>query len=359
MATEPTPNIMNNCQSKQVHIALSPWDLTDDYNRHAGVTMLSALDHCSYPAVVHLLYDANLSLGKEKEEAYNKACYQKIADRYGCELHYHHVNLPEWVYELETVKKWTPGTLMRLYLPEILPNVQEVLYLDCDMVVQTNLDPLFETQLNENYLAACLDDAIKIFSRKRKKTYRKVGISKDNYFCAGILVMNLEALRNLTPHSFTDIIFTYLKENPSLPYLDQDMLNWFCQDKYVQLDDKMNIYVNRSDAIDNMNDCILHYINKDGKPWRRYHGIIDEPYWNYLMDTPWCYDKTNLANYIREAPDVENAIPYLKNNFLLYISGNKKDKAKKLITFTIHIWYSVYLWILTEMKHIMSKIGLL
>ena len=72
--------------SSTIHIAISPWNLTDDYNRHAGVTLLSLLEHCSQPVTVHLLYDANLSIGKEKEEAYTKSCYQKICQKYNAAI---------------------------------------------------------------------------------------------------------------------------------------------------------------------------------------------------------------------------------------------------------------------------------
>ena len=79
-------NEVKNCVGERIHLAISPQDLTDDYNRHAGVILLSFLDHCSHPATVHILYDENLSVGKEESVEFNKQCYQEITDRYGCEL---------------------------------------------------------------------------------------------------------------------------------------------------------------------------------------------------------------------------------------------------------------------------------
>ena len=155
-----------------IQVSLSPWNLTDDYNRHAGVTLLSFLDHCpkNTKITIHLLYDEKISIGKEKETEYNKQCYQKISDRYNCELIYHHVDLPEWVNDIPAVKKWTPGTMMRLCLPDLLPDVEKILYLDCDMVVQTDIGKLWETPLGNNPLAACLDTDISAYPPKRKKT---------------------------------------------------------------------------------------------------------------------------------------------------------------------------------------------
>ena len=38
---------MNQNVDSRIHIALSPGDLTDDYNRHAGATLLSILKNSS------------------------------------------------------------------------------------------------------------------------------------------------------------------------------------------------------------------------------------------------------------------------------------------------------------------------
>ena len=317
----------------RVHIALSPWDLTDDYNRHAGVTVLSALNHCSRPTTIHLLYDSNLSKGKEKEEEYNKKCYQEIADRYGCDIQYHHVDLPNWILKLDTVKKWTPGTLMRLYLPELLPDVHKILYLDCDMVVLTSIDKLFDTVIDDKYLAACMDNSIDSFGRKRKIMYKMLGIEHNTYFCAGILLINLDKLRQLKP-SFTSVLLSYLKENPTLPYLDQDLLNWFCMDEYKKLDQKYNVYADRKDSIKYSGDCILHYADK-AKPWVRYSGDIDDFYWNYLLQTPWCKSKSDVLKYSMNVVNIAQSRQHIAKYVCEGREGNKINIVLEELNFLI------------------------
>lgn len=320
-----------------IHIALSPWDLTDDYNRHAGVTLLSVLDHCSSPVVAHLLYDAKLSVGKEKDEAHNKECYQKIADRYNCELCYHHVDLPYWVKELPSVKKWTPGTLMRLYLPELLPNADKIVYIDCDMVVLTDIAQLYSIQLGESLFAACKDTEINNFSKKRTTYYKKHNINIDNYFCAGIMIINLLELRNKSPQ-FLEHIFSYLQKNPDLPYLDQDMLNWYCNGEYYQLDEKMNYYTFRKDITEIQNNCILHYASRESKPWIKYHGHIDDYYWDYLLESPWI-DSGKIMEYLSpilmDDDDVLTSLPNIIWKYPL------KTKIRILWNLTFPLWISV------------------
>lgn len=341
---------MTHSENSRIHVALSPWDLTDDYNRHAGVTLLSLLENSSLPVTAHLLYDANLSKGKEAEEAYNKSCYQKIADRYGCELYFHHVEVPEWTKNLESVKKWTQGTLLRLYLPELLPDVDKIIYVDCDMAIQTEIDALWNISLDKKYLAAVHDSDVPRFNQKRRELYKEKMIDVESYFCAGTLIFNLKKLQGLEI-PFTEIMFSYLRENPDLPFLDQDMLNWFCKGEYVQLDDKYNVYTWRKEILSMANDCIIHYAGAK-KPWKKYNGKIDDYYWKYLMQTPWCEKPEDLLRYIRDAPDVSKALPYLQKNFFANIEGNRKEKVSTAAKFTISIWKDFFSGLLSILKNL-------
>ena len=77
-----------------LHLVISPWDLTDDYNRHAGALLISFLENCSVPVNIHLLYDEALSIGKQNVENINKIYFERIAERYNSHVHFHHVELP-------------------------------------------------------------------------------------------------------------------------------------------------------------------------------------------------------------------------------------------------------------------------
>ena len=310
--------------------------------------MLSALDHCSSPVTIHLLYDANLSVGKEREEAYNKSCYQKIADKYGCELQYHHVDLPEWIHELDSVKRWTPGTLMRIALPKIITDIEKIIYFDCDMVINTDVKPLWNTNIDNYYLAAVPDSAVQNFGRKRKKYYSKKNIPINGYFCAGTLVINLRKLREI--RDFIDTLFSYLHKNQDLPYLDQDMLNWFCQGEYVPLDEKMNIYTLRKDVFKYSDDCVLHYATKESKPWVKYNGPIDDYYWAYLCQVPWCENREKLVEYTRSAPDINRALSLLHKDFFSYMEGTKLSEIKEITRIGQSIIKSFLLWIVRLTK---------
>ena len=51
----------------------------------------------------------------------------------------------------------TAASLLRLRLPSILKDVDRVVYLDCDLVVLNDITTLYDTDLLDFSLAACLD----------------------------------------------------------------------------------------------------------------------------------------------------------------------------------------------------------
>jgi len=290
--------------SERIHVTLSPWDLSDDYNRHAGVTLLSFLEHCNgEKVIVHLLYEKRLNTKNPVNVTENKVKYAEIAKQYGAEILYHNVNIPEEISQIPTVQKWTAGALLRLYLPNLLPDVEKIIYLDCDMVVNTDVSNLWQINIDKYPLAACVDSANKNFSTMRKRRYRKLGINIAHYFCSGMLLLNLNYIR--TKFLLEKESFKLLKEQPDLPLPDQDILNIFFGNAYLHLPEKYNIYSGRVDAEKQMGDAIIHYAWKI-KPWKAYHGPIDDIYWKYLLKTPWGKDFTSMIHYIIPVIDVSN-----------------------------------------------------
>ena len=57
--------------------------------------------------------------------------------------------------------RYTEAASLRLLLPELLPELERIIYLDCDIIVRQDLARLWnETELGDNYLAAIYEAAI-------------------------------------------------------------------------------------------------------------------------------------------------------------------------------------------------------
>ena len=124
--------------------------------------------------------------------------------------------------------RYTEAASMRLLLPELLPELDRVLYLDCDIIVRQDLARLWEEiDLDDNYLAAVYEAAIE----GQAERFRALGCDPAKYFNSGFLLMNLAQMRS-------EKVSEKLLEACRVPYLefpDQDALNQVCQGRVLPL----------------------------------------------------------------------------------------------------------------------------
>jgi len=185
----------------------------------------------------------------------------------------------------------TAATLLRLLLPSVLNDIDRVVYLDCDLVVQQDITMLYDTELLEFPLAACLDfwltgappfappivgwgvgDWHKFLSEVVRLADCKA------YFNSGVLVMDLKRFRNT---GLISAVEEFLEQtNYKTVFVDQDALNHVINGAFVRLDSRWNVLGNRSESDLNNADCkiaasaalshsdpwIIHYAGPY-KPW--------------------------------------------------------------------------------------------
>ena len=109
-----------------------------------------------------------------------------------------------------TRKRWSYMSLLRLALPEILPEEDRVLWLDIDTIVNADITDLMKTDLDGCYVAA-VEEPIR---------------SKDPflYYNAGVMVMDLKKLRD----GMADLLIRYVNR-VDMRFPDQDVINLLCQ----------------------------------------------------------------------------------------------------------------------------------
>ena len=292
---------MQDSPHEYIHISLSPWDLSDDYNRHTGTTIASVLENCSRKVIIHLLYEEKFSRQNPAGAEANIQKYHQLASEYGAEVFFHAVTLPEWVNDSDrkSLQHFTPGALLRLYIPKLLLNeISKVIYLDCDTIVKTDLAQLWDVPLDNYALAACVDAANSSNVRFYKDIYESHDIAWTQYFNTGFLIMNLDKLRKT--NYLPDRIMTIICNSPDLPYPDQDALNSVFQADTLFMSQRYNLPVGMRMTDYRLmkklgirdgeyEDCILHF-NGRKKPWKVYSGVVDEEYWQYFKKTPWGSD---------------------------------------------------------------------
>ena len=160
---------------------------------------------------------------------------QKIADRYNVRLKFLEIDL-EILKDCPVNENFHYGNIMmyaRLLLPSILPNLDKVIYLDCDLVVCKDLKSLWETDVNDVAVAMAPD-----LLCQDKETLSRLGIN-NNYLNSGVIIMNLDYWRK---HDVQNRLLSYIIDKGNeLIYNDQDALNVILHDERRQLPVKYNV----------------------------------------------------------------------------------------------------------------------
>ena len=130
---------------------------------------------------------------------------------------------------------------MRLMLPTPLPNINRVLYFDCDTVILTDVAELWSIVLDNYYIAACPDNYMSELYNKYIEVYKSTEIIINNYFNSGVLVLNIDKIRrdniNLVEEGLS-----FLASHPNLPYPDQNFLNYIFGQSYYKLDGRYSLF---------------------------------------------------------------------------------------------------------------------
>jgi lipopolysaccharide biosynthesis glycosyltransferase len=201
------------------------------------------------------------------------------------------------------------ASFYRLLIPELLPNeFEKAIYLDCDLVVNGDLENLWQIDLKENYVLAAQDTWIPyISSSTGKLNYQELGIASDSkYFNAGVLVINLKKWRN---DKISTTAMKYFKQNlEHIGWYDQGLLNALLVNQWGQLDPKWNFNATSfydyssgdyfswedserlfpEDVYNNLvcNPCIVHFVSEK-KPWTSRHTPRKEDFFQYVDMTAW------------------------------------------------------------------------
>ena len=125
---------------------------------------------------------------------------------------------------------WSVAMYYRLFAAELLPNsIDTILYLDCDIIVNSSIESLFEIDMEDAAIASVCD----IYNFSTECSERLGYPPEGGYFNSGVLLMNLSYWRE---HRIGEECLNYLKNNYNcLLANDQDVLNAVLWDRKLEL----------------------------------------------------------------------------------------------------------------------------
>ena len=181
---------------------------------------------------------------------------------------------------------YSKETYYRIFIPNLFPQYQKVLYLDCDITVLGDVSELYNTEIHGYYVAAAQEEVMQTYDVFGNYVEKADGINRKSYFNAGILLINCRRWRNkLIAERFVDLLNRYKFRVVQ----DEDYLNVLCKDniKWVSLGWNKTSYKN--EAFDDKDLKIIHW-KITWRPWKYKDVLYEEYFWKYAKMTDF-YDK--------------------------------------------------------------------
>ncbi len=253
----------------------------DNYAKYAGVVIASVLKNTSAADELHFyILDGGIS-----EE--NKAKIREISLLAKSEIDFVEVNNQDFCdyLAIKTHEYISIPTYYRLKLPTLLSSVDRVIYLDCDVVVNSSLHDLFNIELGDCIIAGVRD--------LNKKMLRK----NPSYVNAGMLVFDIKKMKE---NNLEEKFLAWTKEHAAtIKTGDQEIINEVVKGQIKVVDDEWNVqssnFVNRSSYT--RKPKIIHYVSNK-KPW---HWISfschRDLYFKYLQFTPWAVSEEEFIRW--------------------------------------------------------------
>jgi lipopolysaccharide biosynthesis glycosyltransferase len=236
----------------------------------------------------------------------------------------------------------TSEALLKFDLPQLLKNLDKVIYLDGDIIIKGDLAELFEVDVTGNFCAAVRDSGSLYFKTQYNQMCPK-------YFNSGVMVLNLKYMRE---KNVTQELIQAKKNSNDSDLMDQNILNLVFKDYVKLLDIKWNFLVVNlerakklwsMEALNNMfssnykdfnhikkSAIIYHFSSKD-KPWKFYNVPGADLWMKYYKKTPFSNEKLHRIRSVNILSPLEHIFSVRnKNNHIVICMLGLKLKFHKV-----------------------------
>lgn len=326
-------SVLNEQDEDIIHIGFGLHDKDGHYSVWVGTVMQSILEHTDSRICFHILHDETLSTD-------NKYKLEMVAHNGSSKIEFHKIDEDDFSIVKNQMSRFTIGAMFRCSLPELLPDLNQIIYLDADLFVNRDIKELWDVDVREYCLAGVVDEGVDIHNYPRILN-KYPEIKKESYVNSGVLYMNLKKLREFG--GLKKLVLDFLIENPEAGLPDQDALNVLFHDKVLYLDDSWNqfVFIHRKDNVEKLDKAIFHYA---GTLLMLYsHSQIDLEYFRTICRTPWidyemnhqfeqCFGRMNDRVY-----QYQNMLQLLSNPDIKHIFYGEENELLKTLYNRIHL----------------------
>lgn len=211
----------------------------------------------------------------------------------------------------------TATAMYKFFVANILSDVDQVLYLDGDIIINKDLSDLFEIDLTDMYLAAVDDMGDEYTDNGYSKMAVRIGLYGQMYFNSGVMLLNLKRMREDQIHRQ----LVKYKLDQTNYFMDQDALNYIMGSKRIRLPYQFNFrtalfnvmeieeissrffngeYLDISTCL--ASQTIIHMSDRL-KPWKYNLPWITELFLYYYAKSPYQGKKINLLSPLKAILD--------------------------------------------------------
>ena len=220
----------------------------------------------------------------------------------------------------------------RILLSYLL-DVPRLIYLDCDVLVFSDLSQLFDFELSAGkFVAAVPDSETSSLADDSIALAKAMKLPADGrYFNSGVMLMNLDELRK--QHFFERAVEFLKSRNGKYRFCDQSAINFLLHGQIHQLPEYWNRASWCFDAQENNDlNCVLHYTGS--VPWLSgTPGPAQELFERFAAEAGWPVNRRSPAfrtsvrqRFWRNALAPLRALAFPIGSFLYGIAG-KKEKS--------------------------------
>lgn len=220
-------NDSKKANSNDINIPIA-MALDDNYVYPTVVAITSILENTKENTKIYIYL---MHPGEFKEE--NKGKILKLKEKYK-NLNLEFINMEDRFKNANNKGLATP-TYYRLSLSSLLPNLNKIIWLDGDTLTLDDLSDFYNLDMDGLYYRGFLDH-----NKEELDILKDFGIEDDHYICAGVMLINLEKLRqDNMEQKFVEFI---AQNNEKLKQHDQTVINVLCYNNIDILPAKFGIF---------------------------------------------------------------------------------------------------------------------
>ncbi|WP_299244907.1 glycosyltransferase, partial [uncultured Brachyspira sp.] len=213
-----------------------------------------------------------------------------------------------WMKKLKEIKPWIKhhySIFIKLDIPFILKDLDNVLFLDADMLVLSSVSKFFEFDMSNYSLLVIQNDQKCLYwiNEEFENWMKEIGLRKRDYFGSSILFFNIKNIREKQGiQNIEKLSDECFEKYMNIIFTDEHILYYIYRKMTVYVDFNLHIsleWPEYAKKFDQYDIKVLNYAGLSKPLSLNNNGNIDDKYmifWQYFSETP--FFKENYFKYM-------------------------------------------------------------